>query len=183
MKEQVDPSRVLGSSSHEGPWNPLGSANDGHGRMNDFDTLGFDNSYREAPRSTFGEFGDAASSHSSTAAVSTPYECKHCGNLYSGAYGRGNLARHVRLKHREEVVMYPCEYPDCGREYFHPDARLKHYRKSHNDIPLGDINTEEYPPPSTKLQPSENVDGRVFPHPHESLYVPSQFVFDSTFRC
>ncbi|OAL50576.1 hypothetical protein IQ07DRAFT_587228 [Pyrenochaeta sp. DS3sAY3a] len=79
-----------------------------------------------------GRSNSVASSPSSTS--SEPSICEICGNVYSGVYSRGNLARHLRLKHGEKVVVYECEIPGCGREFFRQDARLKHYRKYHKHL-------------------------------------------------
>ncbi|KAF2120972.1 hypothetical protein BDV96DRAFT_282315 [Lophiotrema nucula] len=55
-----------------------------------------------------------------------------CHVTFSGDFRRGNLARHRRLVHRG--AEYPCEAEDCGKSFKRKDARLKHYRKHHEDL-------------------------------------------------
>jgi uncharacterized Zn-finger protein len=51
--------------------------------------------------------------------------------MFTGKYRRGNLQRHMRLKHGQEVREYACEVKRCGKTFMRQDARLKHYRKKH----------------------------------------------------
>ncbi|KAI8937108.1 hypothetical protein NX059_006322 [Plenodomus lindquistii] len=57
--------------------------------------------------------------------------CHVCNTDFQGAYRKGNLARHVRLKHSRgsNQAILACE--DCGRLFKRADARLKHMRKHH----------------------------------------------------
>jgi hypothetical protein len=54
-----------------------------------------------------------------------------CAANFSGTYRRGNLQRHMRLKHGAEERTYQCEAKNCRRIFKRQDARLKHYRKQH----------------------------------------------------
>ncbi|KAF1930851.1 uncharacterized protein M421DRAFT_90651 [Didymella exigua CBS 183.55] len=45
--------------------------------------------------------------------------------------------RHLRLKHGETIVQYPCEDDYCTRRFNRKDARLKHYRKAHPHLSPG----------------------------------------------
>jgi len=58
----------------------------------------------------------------------------HCSRSFSGAYARGSLGRHMRLKHsgqHEGTRESKCEAGGCSKSFKRPDARLKHYRKHH----------------------------------------------------
>ncbi|KAF2034871.1 hypothetical protein EK21DRAFT_84991 [Setomelanomma holmii] len=61
--------------------------------------------------------------------VDQPLACQDCGNEFSGEYRRGNLQRHMRLKHSLQERLCPCEV--CGKVFQRQDARLKHYRNRH----------------------------------------------------
>lgn len=54
-----------------------------------------------------------------------------CSAVFHGRYGKGNLARHMRLRHRVGTRLYICEEAHCDRCFNRSDARLKHYRKHH----------------------------------------------------
>jgi hypothetical protein len=55
-----------------------------------------------------------------------------CSASYTGAYRKSNLARHMRLKHKDAVAMrYACAELKCNRGFKRQDARLQHYRKQH----------------------------------------------------
>jgi uncharacterized Zn-finger protein len=66
--------------------------------------------------------------------------CLHddCPTEFKGKYQRGNLQRHMRLKHGKiqgrEEKEYPCEASNCSKIYMRQDARLKHYRKKHPQL-------------------------------------------------
>lgn len=82
-------------------------------------------------------------SHASTSEASSPVsaaspsmpdiiQCEICLTEFSGEYRKGNLARHVRLKHKDKHSMsYECEDEYCSRTFKRQDARLKHHRKHH----------------------------------------------------
>ncbi|KAH7085719.1 hypothetical protein BKA63DRAFT_24887 [Paraphoma chrysanthemicola] len=57
-----------------------------------------------------------------------------CGREFHGEYRRGNLYRHLRLKHGEKVREYRCEVDGCNKSFQRQDARLKHYRNRHLDL-------------------------------------------------
>ncbi|KAH7069551.1 hypothetical protein BKA63DRAFT_84812 [Paraphoma chrysanthemicola] len=63
--------------------------------------------------------------------------CGQCSQQFRGSYRRGNLARHVRHKHQgAKGGPYTCTADGCFRVYQRQDARLKHMRKKHPDLPL-----------------------------------------------
>jgi hypothetical protein len=71
-----------------------------------------------------------------TAAPTNEYDvlvCQEpdCEARFSGQYGRGNLHRHVRLKHGAQERLYPCGREDCQKCFKRQDARLKHWRRRH----------------------------------------------------
>lgn len=70
---------------------------------------------------------------SSASAVSSSIhgQCPTCGQLFSGKYRKGNLGRHIRLKHHGSGPHYPCQDDYCSKVFFRQDARLKHYRRHH----------------------------------------------------
>ncbi|KAF2856222.1 hypothetical protein T440DRAFT_102126 [Plenodomus tracheiphilus IPT5] len=58
--------------------------------------------------------------------------CDDCDRAFQGKYRKGNLARHVRLKHKSETpTSFVCEDESCDRVFNRQDARLKHHRKHH----------------------------------------------------
>lgn len=71
------------------------------------------------------------SATSSQSPAEVPCLEQGCKAMFSGKYRRGNLARHMRLKHVKEAGerLYFCE--ECGKAYHRQDARLKHYRRKH----------------------------------------------------
>ena len=81
----------------------------------------------------------AASNATATSTVSTnkyfdntTIRCGQCGVEFTGAYRRGNLARHVRQKHTAaKGGPYTCTADGCYRVFARQDARLKHARKHH----------------------------------------------------
>lgn len=60
-------------------------------------------------------------------------EQDNCDAMFTGEYRKGNRQRHIRLKHGT-MKQYPCEAGGCARVFRRQDARLKHYRKHHNDL-------------------------------------------------
>ncbi|KAH7095376.1 hypothetical protein FB567DRAFT_512478 [Paraphoma chrysanthemicola] len=70
----------------------------------------------------------AAPSHEYDVLVCPVLECEV---RFSGQYGRGNLHRHVRLKHGAQERSYPCGQEDCQKSFKRQDARLKHWRRRH----------------------------------------------------
>jgi uncharacterized Zn-finger protein len=65
--------------------------------------------------------------------------CNHhrCQAEYKGRYRKGNLARHMRLKHGISVMVYYCKASGCTRDFRRQDARLKHHRKRHPELGSG----------------------------------------------
>jgi hypothetical protein len=58
--------------------------------------------------------------------------CGQCHAKFTGVYRRGNLARHVRLKHsKAKGGSYICTIAGCNKTFARQDARLKHARKHH----------------------------------------------------
>lgn len=66
-----------------------------------------------------------------------------CGAQFIGDYRKGNLARHMRLKHGASERIYPCEAPNCRREFKRQDARVKHYRRHHIELSRGPANARK----------------------------------------
>jgi hypothetical protein len=60
-----------------------------------------------------------------------PVICQHCGKVYTGKYGPGNLKRHVRQTHESvlERVINKCLI--CMKVYNRADALRKHSWKKH----------------------------------------------------
>lgn len=54
-------------------------------------------------------------------------QCKHCMQLFSGKYARGNSTRHAKNKHGSNSELM-CE---CGKPFKRSDALLKHKREQH----------------------------------------------------
>jgi hypothetical protein len=57
--------------------------------------------------------------------------CPECDQSFTGKYGKGNLARHMRTVH-QVAKTYPCMVSGCERTYARKDALLKHKRKKHH---------------------------------------------------
>ncbi|KAF3041842.1 hypothetical protein E8E11_006964 [Didymella keratinophila] len=56
--------------------------------------------------------------------------CKHCDKRYSGQYARGNMKRHVLLKHTLKMGRkFKCSM--CNKAYNRSDARRNHERSKH----------------------------------------------------
>ncbi|KAH7095734.1 hypothetical protein FB567DRAFT_37372 [Paraphoma chrysanthemicola] len=60
--------------------------------------------------------------------------CPSCSKIFAGDYRRGNLLRHMRLKHSGLAREYHCEAEGCERVFRRHDARLKHYRNKHPNL-------------------------------------------------
>ncbi|XP_014562038.1 hypothetical protein COCVIDRAFT_11469 [Bipolaris victoriae FI3] len=76
---------------------------------------------------------DGWSSYSAPAILQAIRHCPHCDATFSDTlHGKGNLARHIRHKHRDRPQIC-CSY--CGQLFQRSDARLKHHRKKHPDFP------------------------------------------------
>jgi hypothetical protein len=58
-------------------------------------------------------------------------ECNVCKKEYTGKYGRGNLARHVRTEHSLFSSILDQECRVCKQAYARADARRKHEWKKH----------------------------------------------------
>ncbi|KAH7559326.1 hypothetical protein BM1_04263 [Bipolaris maydis] len=69
-------------------------------------------------------------SASTTSMPSEPLQCHYCDAQFKGNKdGKGNLARHIRHKHKKDRRQILCEY--CGQLFQRTDARLKHHRNKH----------------------------------------------------
>ncbi|KAF1850321.1 uncharacterized protein K460DRAFT_400389 [Cucurbitaria berberidis CBS 394.84] len=89
----------------------------------------------------------AASSATAPSTESRSICCRQCGVQFTGAYQRGNLARHVRHKHTAvKGGLYTCPADGCYKDFARQDARLKHARKHHPGL---------YPEPVQKKQGHE----------------------------
>jgi hypothetical protein len=59
--------------------------------------------------------------------------CKHCKQRYSGRYARGNMKRHVLLKHTLKMgKTFGCSM--CEKAYNRSDARRNHERSKHSAL-------------------------------------------------
>jgi len=67
-----------------------------------------------------------------------PLHCALCSASFTGDYRKGNLSRHMRLKHGDDDRKYNCE--GCRKVFKRQDARLKHYRKHHPELSSGPPN-------------------------------------------
>ena len=70
-----------------------------------------------------------------------------CTQSFNGAYARGNLGRHMRLKHsahHADTREYECEDDACEKSFARPDARLKHYRRDHPHLASKSITRRPY---------------------------------------
>jgi hypothetical protein len=98
----------------------------------------------EAPPSVTTSFTLPASKHSDNG----PIACGQCGQTFTGVYRRGNLKRHMRQKH-EEQIQYTCTVEGCSKVFLRQDAKLKHIRKKHPELhpfPVQRrLGTEQYP--------------------------------------
>ncbi|KAF2472157.1 uncharacterized protein BDR25DRAFT_342150 [Lindgomyces ingoldianus] len=56
-------------------------------------------------------------------------QCYQCQKRFTGAYGRGNLTRHQRMKHSSLNTSFPCSI--CSRTYKRKDAVKKHEWEKH----------------------------------------------------
>lgn len=87
------------------------------------------------PRTDVPEQSPYASNHytPSTAPSSAqwpPSVCKHCGKIFTGRYGPGNLKRHVQNSHGPvNDWLHQCRL--CSRTYHRADALRKHSWKKH----------------------------------------------------
>jgi hypothetical protein len=102
-------------------------------------------------------------STSDTSTHSGPAVCEVCGNVYEGAYGRGNLARHRRQKHGLSEQTFPCEDPTCRKVFKRPDARLKHYRREHPHLASSLFHTRKFGDTIKSLDPRSEEDEGVEP--------------------
>ncbi|KAG9187150.1 hypothetical protein G6011_05021 [Alternaria panax] len=58
--------------------------------------------------------------------------CGQCHVAFTGAYGKGNLGRHMRHKHALiKEAVYKCTVSGCDKTFARKDAMLKHARKQH----------------------------------------------------
>ncbi|KAF1956116.1 hypothetical protein CC80DRAFT_69424 [Byssothecium circinans] len=58
-----------------------------------------------------------------------------CGSRFTGEYRKGNMARHIRLRHAAGGRTYACA--GCTKKFNRQDARLKHYRRRHPHLAPG----------------------------------------------
>jgi hypothetical protein len=65
--------------------------------------------------------------------TSESLDCPECSARFTGKYGKGNLGRHWRHMHQKSARNYPCSA--CERVFHRQDARLKHIRRQHPDLP------------------------------------------------
>jgi hypothetical protein len=78
------------------------------------------------------KISDAQSILPPTSDTPDDLRCPSCHASFNGTYRRGNLSRHIRIKHGfMPTRLYVCEADGCSRVYHRHDARLKHYRKQH----------------------------------------------------
>ncbi|KAI8936505.1 hypothetical protein NX059_006910 [Plenodomus lindquistii] len=85
---------------------------------------------------------DAVSGASSTTPVHLG--CGKCDKIFTGHHRKGSLARHNRQKHRDQGLVYKCEDANCDRVFCRKDARLKHYRKYHQELASGPAKPRKY---------------------------------------
>jgi hypothetical protein len=57
-------------------------------------------------------------------------KCEECNVEFRGNYGRLNLTRHIRNRHKASL-KHACAH--CGRRFKRQDARRVHYRRNHPD--------------------------------------------------
>lgn len=96
-------------------------------------------------------------------------KCGDCDAVFTGNYRRGNLARHVRLKHTQGYpVTYPCTAYGCHSVFRRKDARLKHLHKRHPEL---------YHPPVRQRQ------GGSIGSPTSHLHNSSAFLGDNSEPC
>jgi hypothetical protein len=67
-----------------------------------------------------------------------------CEAMFSGKYRRGNLQRHIRLKHVHDERLYACKAASCGKIFKRQDARLKHYRKQHPSLGSAPVHSRRW---------------------------------------
>jgi hypothetical protein len=62
-----------------------------------------------------------------------PATCEHCGKVFTGKYGKGNLTRHIRQVHESLLggAIHMCRF--CMKTYNRADALRKHSWKKHRD--------------------------------------------------
>lgn len=71
--------------------------------------------------------------------VGDALRCSHegCKAEFKKSWGKGNLARHLRMKHKNGGRCYICEANGCALVFQRSDARLRHYRKKHPELVKG----------------------------------------------
>ena len=141
---------VRPTSLHEPSWNPLSLSHKSTHPAQFFDHPAFEirlatppahivpsvsfseDSWDSSVQSTTALQSETSTTSSSTASSEIYCDIDDCCTAFSGVHRRGNLARHQRLKHSSRV--YVCENASCGRVFNRQDARLKHYRKYHQEL-------------------------------------------------
>ncbi|KAF3041841.1 hypothetical protein E8E11_006703 [Didymella keratinophila] len=73
---------------------------------------------------------------SSSVVIGDALRCSHegCEAEFKKSWGKGNLARHIRNKHKNGGRCYICEADGCASVFQRSDARLRHYRKEHQGL-------------------------------------------------
>jgi hypothetical protein len=77
----------------------------------------------------------ASSSSTPEVLVCDKYPELHASS-FTGKYRKGNLARHMRLKHKTSYQGYKCEAAGCEKTYRRQDALLDHQRRKHQYVSL-----------------------------------------------
>jgi hypothetical protein len=96
------------------------------------------------------------------AAVPDVLVCNYagCKVTFTGAYRKGNQARHIKLKHHPaNDSFYPCEVETCHHAFRRQDARLKHYRSHHQHLASAAPIRRGMPSKSIKTDTQEATSG------------------------
>jgi hypothetical protein len=89
------------------------------------------------PRGRSGpQFPGRSAPSSTSVVVGNALRCSHegCKSEFNKSWGKGNLARHLRMKHKDGGRRYICQVGSCASVFQRSDARLKHYRKEHPEL-------------------------------------------------
>lgn len=85
-------------------------------------------------------------------------QCQQCDRKFTGAYQRGNLARHVRQKHTgANCGLLTCIAEGCFKTFQRPDARLKHARRQHPELALQPASRREHAVSSSQADSDQNL--------------------------
>jgi hypothetical protein len=77
------------------------------------------------------EQSESNSSHMGSLNMYPTMKCNVCEKEFTGRYGKGNLARHVRTEHPLSISLHGQECRVCKQGYTRADARRKHEWKKH----------------------------------------------------